>query len=59
MPQADRVQAPAIDKTNPFKTRHGNHSSARFTPPVQGRHFKIISPMTGDVVRNGPRRRGR
>ncbi|MBM1220910.1 aldehyde dehydrogenase [Ponticoccus sp. SC2-23] len=35
---------------NPFKTRYDNFIGGVFVPPVNGRYFQNITPITGDVV---------
>ncbi len=47
---ADTLQMPAIDKTSPFKSRYDNFIGGRFTPPVNGKYFQNITPITGQVV---------
>ncbi|MEZ5997078.1 MAG: aldehyde dehydrogenase [Hyphomonas sp.] len=47
---ADTVHMPAIDQTSPFKSRYDNYIGGKFTPPVNGRYFQNITPITGEVV---------
>lgn len=47
---ADTLQMPAIDQTSPFKSRYDNFIGGRFTPPVNGKYFQNITPITGQVV---------
>ena len=47
---ADTLQIPAIDQMSPFKYRYDNFIGGRFTPPVNGRYFRNITPITGEVV---------
>jgi aldehyde dehydrogenase len=41
---------PAIDQTSPFESRYDNFIGGRFTPPVNGKYFQNITPITGQVV---------
>jgi len=36
--------------TSPFKTRYDNFIGGTFQPPVNGRYFQNITPITGEVV---------
>ncbi len=36
--------------TSPFKERYDNYIGGRFTPPVNGRYFDNVTPITGAVV---------
>ncbi len=41
----------AIDNyVSPFKTRYDNFIGGKFVPPVNGRYFQNITPITGQVV---------
>lgn len=41
-----------LDETlvSPFKDRYDNFIGGKFVPPVQGRYFDNITPITGEVV---------
>ena len=47
---ADTVYQPSIDTTSPFKERYDNYIGGAFVPPVSGRYFQNITPITGEVV---------
>ncbi|MGF1659261.1 MAG: aldehyde dehydrogenase [Rubrimonas sp.] len=36
--------------TVPFQTRYDNYIGGKFTPPVNGRYFANITPITGEAV---------
>ena len=47
---ANVLEISKIDTQSPFKTRYDNYIGGRFQPPVSGRYFENITPITGQVV---------
>ncbi|MEM6652679.1 MAG: aldehyde dehydrogenase [Pseudomonadota bacterium] len=47
---ADTLHQPSIDTTSPFKERYDNYIGGAFVPPVNGRYFDNITPITGEVI---------
>ncbi len=47
---ADTADLQTIDTTSPFKTKYGNYIGGQFIPPVNGRYFDNVTPITGQVV---------
>lgn len=47
---ADTAEIQAIDTTSPFKKKYENYIGGQFTPPVNGRYFDNVTPITGQVV---------
>jgi aldehyde dehydrogenase len=35
---------------SPFKTRYDNFIGGKFTPPVNGRYFDNVTPITGATI---------
>ena len=47
---ADTAEIQTLDTTSPFKEKYDNYIGGQFVPPVNGRYFNNITPITGQVV---------
>ena len=36
--------------TSPFKTKYDNFIGGKFVPPVNGRYFENVTPITGEKI---------
>ncbi len=47
----NEMTRPVVDHfVNPFKMRYDNFIGGKFVPPVNGKYFENITPITGEVV---------
>ncbi|UYV39221.1 aldehyde dehydrogenase [Rhodobacteraceae bacterium D3-12] len=51
----DMTQTEAGTYTSPFKLRYDNYIGGAFVPPVNGRYFENVTPITGAMINEVPR----
>lgn len=51
----DLAHTEAGTYTSPFKTKYDNYIGGAFVPPVNGRYFENVTPITGEKINDIPR----
>ena len=46
----DMTHTDAGTYVSPFKPRYDNFIGGKFTPPVNGRYFINVTPITGEAI---------